>query len=96
MAIAYRRTRQALERNPQARRLFSKSYLRHLRDWNAIVADYLRSGDGATDLAAWKTRTQAYLSARRYISEVVENYCKALEKHGDFVRRYWFLYLEQD
>jgi hypothetical protein len=95
MAIAYRRTRQALERNPKARRLFSKPYLRHLRDWNAVVADYLRAGDGVTQLAAWKTRTQVYLTARRYISEVVENYCKALEKHGDFVRRYSFLFLEQ-
>jgi len=95
MAIAYRCTRQALERHPKARRLFSKPYLRHLRDWNAIVADYLRAGDDATQLAAWKIRTRAYLTARRYLSEVVENYCKALDKHGDFVRRYSFLYLEQ-
>ena len=95
MAIAYRRTRQALERDPKARRLFSKSYLRHLRDWNVIVADYLRGGDDSTTLATWKTRTRAYLTARTYISEVVENYCKAVEKHGDFVRRYSFLYLEQ-
>jgi hypothetical protein len=95
MAVAYRRTRQALVRNPKVRRLFSKPYLRHLRDWNAIVADYLRVGDDAAQMATWKTRTQVFLTARRYISEVVENYCKALEKHGDFVRRYSFLYLEQ-
>jgi hypothetical protein len=92
MAIAYRRTSQALERDPKVRRLFSRSYLTHLRDWNAIVTDYLGAYDDASQLAAWETRTRAFLTARKYIGEVVENYCTALEKHGDFVRRYSFLY----
>ena len=93
MAIAYRRTSRALECDPKVRGLFSKSYLTHLRDWNAIVRDYLSACDDASQLAAWKTRTRAYLTARKYLAEVVENYCTALEKHGDFVRRYSFLYL---
>ena len=93
MALAYRRTTQALARDAKVRGLFSKSYLRHLRDWNAVVADYLGACEDAGQLAAWKTRTRAYLTVRKYLEEVVENYCTALEKHGDFVRRYWFLYL---
>jgi hypothetical protein len=94
MGTAYRQTRRALENEPGMRRLFSESYLRHLRDWQVIVADYLitvRERD-APDFKAWKHRTQAYLTERNY-GEVVGNYCKALEKHGDFVRRYSFLYL---
>jgi hypothetical protein len=94
MAIAYRRTSQALEGDPNVRRLFSKSYLTHLRDWNVVVTDYLATvpeGDAA-EFKAWKHRTQAYLTERKY-GKVVENYCRALEKHGDFVRRYSFLYL---
>ena len=92
MRIAYRRTRQTLERDPKVRRLFSKSYLRHLRDWHVVVADYLNSAQDTDRFAAWKIRTRAYLAKRDYLDEVIDNYCMALEKHGDFVRRYHFLY----
>ncbi len=94
MDTAYRQTRRALENEPRMRRLFSESYLRHLRDWHVVVADYLTTVPEANAAAfnAWKGRTRAYLTERKY-GEVVENYCKALEKHGDFVRRYSFFYL---
>jgi hypothetical protein len=94
MGTAYRQTRRALENEPRMRRLFSGSYLRHLQDWHVVVADYLTTvpeGDAA-EFNAWKDRTQAYLTIRKY-GDVVENYCRALEKHSDFIRRYSFLYL---
>jgi hypothetical protein len=94
MGMAYRQTRRALEEDPRMQRLFSRSYRRHLQDWHVVVADYLTTvheGDAA-EFKAWKERTQAYLTERKY-GEVVGNYCTALEKHGDFVRRYSFLYL---
>jgi hypothetical protein len=94
MGIAYRQTRLALENDPRMRRLFSMSYLRHMRDWHAVAADYLATvpeGDAAA-FQAWKDRTQAYLTERNY-DKIAENYCRALEKHSDFVRRYSFLYL---
>jgi tetratricopeptide (TPR) repeat protein len=94
MGRAYHQTRRALESETQMRRLFSMSYLRHLRDWHAVVADYLVTvpeGDAA-EFKAWKNRTEVYLTERKY-DKIVENYCRALEKHSDFVRRYSFLYL---
>jgi hypothetical protein len=94
MGIAYRQTRRALEEEPRMRQLFSRSYLRHLHDWHVVVTDYLTTvpGNDAAEFKAWKDRTKAYLTERKY-GEVVGNYCTALEKHGDFVRRYSFLYL---
>jgi hypothetical protein len=94
MGAAYRQTRSALEHKSEMRGLFSRSYLRHLRDWHVIVADYLTTvrKDNAAEFEAWKNRTRAYLTGRKQ-GAVVENYCKALEEHGDFVRRHSFLYL---
>ncbi len=94
MGTAYRQTRRALELEPRMRELFSSSYLRHLRDWHVVVADYLTTvpKDDAAEFKAWKDRTKIYLTGRKY-GEVVGNYCTALELHGDFVRRYSFLYL---
>ena len=94
MGAAYRQTRWALEHEPRMRKLFSSSYLRHLRDWHVVVVDYLTTvhkGDAA-GFKAWKNRTRAFLTERKY-GEVVGNYCTALEVHGGFVRRYSFLYL---
>jgi hypothetical protein len=94
MGAAYRETCRALEEEPQMWQLFSGSYRRHLRDWHVVVADYLTNVHEAkaAEFKAWKNRTQAYLTERNY-DKIVENYCTALEKHGDFVRRYSFLYL---
>jgi len=94
MGTAYRQARRALDAEPRMRELFSSSYLRHLRDWHAVVADYLTTVPeaGGAEFTAWKKRAQVYLTERKY-GEVVGNYCTALEKHGDFVRRYSFLYL---
>jgi len=94
MGAAYRQTRRALEEEPRMRRFFSMSYLRHMRDWHVVVADYLTNvpeGDAA-EFQAWKDRTAAYLTERNY-DKIVENFRRALEKHSDFVRRYSFLYL---
>jgi len=55
------------------------------------AALFMREADAA-GFKAWKERTQAYLTGRNY-GKIVENYCRALEKHSDFVRRYSFLYL---
>lgn len=94
MGTAYRQMRRALEEEPRMRQLFSGSYLRHLHDWHVVVTDYLTTvpENDAAEFKAWKDRTKAYLTERKY-GEVVGNYCTALEKHGDFVRRYSFLYL---
>jgi hypothetical protein len=94
MGAAYRRTRWVLEQEPRMRLLFSMSYLRHLRDWHVVVADYLTTVPeaDAAEFKAWKERTQAYLTKRNY-DKIVENYSRALEKHSDFIRRYAFLYL---
>ena len=53
---------------------------------------YANRSDDAAEFKAWKERTAAYLTRRNY-DKIVENYCRALEKHSDFVRRYSFLYL---
>jgi hypothetical protein len=96
MAVAYRRTTQALASDPKMRHLFSKSYRRHLRDWNAIAADYLGAADDEAQLAECKERTRAFLARRLYGEEVIKNYLTALEKHGDIVKRFAFLYLPSD
>jgi hypothetical protein len=89
----YKQTRRSMDHYPRVRRLFSRSYLRHLHDWDVIVADYLQVCRDAKNIADWKKRTEGYLVSRKYRKDVIANYLDAVAKHDDVIDRYSFLYL---
>jgi hypothetical protein len=93
MEKGYKQTRHHMDNDPLVQRFFSKSYIRHMHDWDVIVCDYLTSCDSPGNLAGWKNRTERYLSSRHYAADVIANYLKGVEKHDDVIKRYSFLYL---
>jgi hypothetical protein len=93
MEKGYKQTRRGMDQDPGARRLFSKSYIRHLHDWDVIVADYLTICGNSKNIADWKKRTESYLASRNYRKDVIANYLEAVAKHDDVIDRYSFLYL---
>ena len=82
-----------MDHHPRVERLFSKSYIRHMHDWDVIVADYLTIRGDAAQMERWKARTVAYLSRREFSQDVIANYLTAVQKHNDVIDRYSFLYL---
>jgi hypothetical protein len=93
MEKGYKRTRWGMDNDPRVQRLFSKSYIQHMHDWDAVVADYLRICGNPRNIPEWKSRTEIYLSSRKYSKEVIANYLDAVKKHDDVIGRYSFLYL---
>jgi hypothetical protein len=93
MKRAYKQTRAGMDNNPKVQRFFSKSYIRHIHDWDIVAADYLTSCRNANDFTAWKTRATAYLMTNKYKKEVIDNYVMGVEKHYDVLMRYSFLFL---
>jgi hypothetical protein len=93
MQKGYKQTRRGMDNDPRVQQFFSKSYIRHMHDWDVIVSDYLTICSDPGAVANWKNRTKAYLSRRAYDEEVIANYLKGVEKHYDVVTRYSFLYL---
>jgi hypothetical protein len=96
MEKGYKQTRRGMDNDPSVQRFFSKSYIRHMHDWDVIVSDYLTICGDPGKVADWKNRTEAYLSSRNYSEEVIANYLKGVEKHDDVVKRYSFLYLPSE
>ena len=96
MEKGYKQTRRGLDHDPSVQRFFSKSYIRHLHDWDAIVSDYLTICGDPAKVIEWKKRTEGYLLSRNYRQEVIANYLKGVEKHDDVVKRYSFLYEDLD
>jgi hypothetical protein len=93
MENAYKQTRRGMDTNRRVQRFFSKSYIRHLHDWDVVVADYLTNCGDSMKIDAWKHRPEAYLSRRHYKKEIIDDYLLAIAKHYDVFTRYSFLYL---
>ena len=95
MEKGYKQTRWGMDNDPRVQRLFSKSYIRHLHDWDVIVADYLTICGDCRKIADWKKRAEDYLVRRNYKKDVIANYLDAVAKHDDVIDRYSFLFLER-
>jgi hypothetical protein len=93
MENAYRQTRRGMDTNRSVQRFFSKSYIRHMHDWDVVVADYLTNCGDPMHINAWKLRPEAYLSRMHYKKAIIDDYLLAIEKHYDVFTRYSFLYL---
>jgi hypothetical protein len=96
MEKGYKQTRRGMDHEASVQRFFSESYVRHLHDWDVIVADYLSICGDPAKVVEWKERTEGYLLSRDYRQEVIANYLKGVEKHEDVVQRYSFLYEDID
>ena len=93
MENAYKQTRHGMDTSRSVQRFFSKSYIRHMHDWDVVVADYLTNCGDPIKINTWKHRPEAYLSRRHYKKEIIDDYLLAIAKHYDVFTRYSFLYL---
>jgi hypothetical protein len=89
---ACRRSRRELE-GPALRELFCAELVHRVRDWDALVARFLRrapaSGGKAAGLRRW---VEGFLAPRGHAAYFVDECAATLAEHGDFLRRYAFLY----
>jgi hypothetical protein len=92
LADACRRTRRELGR-PALRELFCAEFVHRVRDWDALVGRFVRRPPAADATAAALRRwVRGFLAPRRHAAYFVGECAEALAVHGDFFRRYAFLY----
>jgi hypothetical protein len=90
---AYRATHAALEREPGLRPLFDDAFLDRIRDWDAVIAGYLRARvGGAAGLDAWRKESRAALKRKGYEAELVRAILLSVETYGDFLAKYGYLF----
>jgi hypothetical protein len=89
---AYRRTHAALEREPALRPLFDEAFLGRVRDWDGVIASYLRARGEAGGVGAWKKETRAALAGKGYEAGLVRALLLTVETYGDFLAKYAYLF----
>jgi len=92
MKTAYDRTQDAIRNNPEVTRLFHKSFVENLRDWDELVAAYLKTPKTRSARNAWRANSHAHLVSRGYDGDIAEEYVKTVTIQARFLRRISFLF----
>jgi hypothetical protein len=89
---SYRKTQEAICSQEKLQKLFHPLFVKRIRDWDTIVAKYLKVRRDPTAIALWKKETIEFLGQRGYSENLIQNHLKAVEKYDGFLRAYSFLY----
>src|ERR1700682_5665097 len=91
MKNAYDRTHHAIRTNPELTRFFRAPFVERLRDWDDLVASYLRTPKTRAARNAWKSESRSLLRQRGYREEVADEHVATVTQQAKFLRRISFL-----
>jgi len=86
---AYRKTQNALVKNPEMEKLFNRVFIKRLLDWDTLVSGYLKNNSSNV---AWKKKMREMMAAKGYKRRAFDAYMEIIEKNKDFIKRYEFLF----
>ncbi len=89
---AYTKTQREVLGNPNLRRMFHRTFLARLGDWDEIVTGYLgvRGDERASD--AWRRGMKRKLAEKGYRRGGLEGYLEVIQNYLGFVEKYAYLY----
>ena len=89
---AYDVTLDRMQNEPEISALFHARFLERLRDWDELVAGWLRSGGSPAARRAWRREATAKLQAKQYNEQLINNHLNAIKRDWQFLRRMSFLW----
>ena len=92
---SYKRTQREIEKNPRFENIFGHKFVESLRDWDRVVAAYLKAKRNGVGLDSWQRETEEFLKERHYKAGTFETYLRSIEKNIEFLQKYSFLYLPE-
>ncbi|HEX7155100.1 MAG TPA: hypothetical protein VF618_26755 [Thermoanaerobaculia bacterium] len=88
LEAAYAATQAALVQDEEARALFHDDFVDGLREWDAVVTDWMASRDDADALRRWRRRTRDRLRRRGLPKRIAEQYPQTIDDCSDLLP--WF------
>lgn len=89
---AYTKTQREVLSNPVLRRMFHRTFLGRLGDWDEIVTGYLKVRGDESASAAWQRGMKRKLAEKGYRRGGLEGYLEVIENYLGFVGKYAFLF----
>ncbi|HKQ50937.1 MAG TPA: hypothetical protein VJT74_01120, partial [Pyrinomonadaceae bacterium] len=92
LKAAYVKTQREVLNNPALRKMFHRTFLGRLGDWDEIVTGYLRVRRDESERAAWQRVMKRKLAEKGYRRGGLEGYLEVIESYLVFVEKYAFLF----
>ncbi|HWT03201.1 MAG TPA: hypothetical protein VN256_23315 [Pyrinomonadaceae bacterium] len=89
---AYTKTQHEVLNNPALRRMFHRTFLDRIHDWDAIVTGYLNNRHDERACAAWERKMKRTLSEKGYRRGGLEGYLEVIRNYLGFIEKYAFLF----
>jgi hypothetical protein len=89
---AYRTTHEAMLTDPGLGKFFDKGFLARLRDWDALVASYLKMKSNGSRVDEWKEEAKKSLKEKGYGRGLIETHLKTIEAYSAFLENQTYLY----
>ncbi|HEY0379749.1 MAG TPA: hypothetical protein VGC87_22710 [Pyrinomonadaceae bacterium] len=89
---AYTKTRHEVLNNPDLRRMFHRTFLDRIHDWDVIVTGYLQTRDDERACAAWEQKMKSALHEKGYRHGGFEGYLEVIRNYLGFIEKYSFLF----
>ncbi len=88
----YRKTHSVICGDARLEGRFSRGFIEGIRNWEEIVARYLKVVDDPSKVGFWRDETTRFLQEKGYDEALVREYVRAVEKYSSFLQRYSFIY----
>ncbi len=92
METAYRKAQDELANNRTLQEMFPASISKRSRDWDTIVACYIKARTNPSAIAAWKQEAATFLGNEGYKKASIEEHLHTVEEYAELLARYSFLY----
>lgn len=89
---AYTKTQREVLGNPTLRRMFHRTFLARLGDWDEIVTGYLGARGDERSSDAWRRAMKRKLAEKGYRRGGLEGYLEVIQNYLGFVEKYAYLY----
>ena len=95
-ASSYQRTKHQLKSNPELQKLFAKSFVDRIDDWDVVLSSYFKTNGDPARMEDWEAEIKGYLEERDYSESLIREHLAALKHERGFVEFASFLYERED
>ena len=92
MRSGYRITHDRMAEDEGFLEFYNRAFVERIRDWDAVVASYIKAKDKGKRLNGWGRKMKGFLADKGYSERVIERYLNTVKIDSEWLERYSFLF----
>ncbi len=92
MRSGYRKTHDRMAADEGFLEFYNRAFVDRIRDWDAVVASYIKAKDKGKRLNGWERKMKGFLADKGYSERVIERYLNTVKIDSEWLERFSFLF----